>query len=95
MENDRNEEVLRAIDNCIRTDTQCIMIVVSNNNPVRYSAIKKKCCVERAIPTQVIIQKTIQPKDGSMRSLMSVATKVAIQLNCKLGMSLRTVFFGS
>lgn len=61
------------------------MIIVSNNNSLRYAAIKKKCCVDRAIPTQVIIQKTIQPKDNNMRSLMSVATKVAIQMNCKLG----------
>lgn len=62
-----------------------IVCVVSNNNADRYSSIKKKCCVDRAIPTQVLIHKTITPKDGNVRSLMSVATKVAIQINCKLG----------
>lgn len=51
----------------------------------RYSNIKKKCCVERAVPTQVLCQRTITPKGGNPRSLMSVATKVAIQINCKLG----------
>lgn len=85
IENDRNDEIMRAIDYSARNDSQCIMVIVSNNNAIRYAAIKKKCCVDRAIPTQVIIQKTITPKDGNMRSLMSVATKVAIQLNCKLG----------
>ncbi|XP_063698509.1 protein aubergine-like [Culicoides brevitarsis] len=85
IENDRNDEILRAVENCARQDTQLIMLIISNNNPGRYSAIKKRCCVDRAIPTQVIVQKTITPKDGNMRGLMSVATKVAIQLNCKLG----------
>lgn len=50
----------------------------------RYSSIKKKTCVDRAIPTQVIRSKTIEPKGGRGPN-MSVATKVAIQMNCKLG----------
>lgn len=85
IESDRNEEVLRAIDDCIRADPQLIMIIVTNNNSSRYAAIKKKCCVDRAIPTQVVVLKTITPKGGNVRGLMSVGTKVAIQLNCKLG----------
>jgi aubergine len=51
----------------------------------RYSAIKKKCCVDRGIPTQVMVHRTITPKGGNPNSLKSVATKVAIQMNCKLG----------
>lgn len=82
---DRNEDILRALEECIRADPQMIMIVVSNNNQARYAAIKKKCCIERAIPTQVMVQKTITPKGGNVRGLLSVGTKVAIQLNCKLG----------
>lgn len=78
IESDRNEEVLRAIDDCIRADPQLIMIIVTNNNSSRYAAIKKKCCVDRAIPTQVVVLKTITPKGGNVRGLMSVGTKVAI-----------------
>lgn len=48
----------------------------------RYSNIKKKCCVDRAVATQVVCQRTITPKKGSV---LSIATKVAIQINCKLG----------
>lgn len=59
-------------------------------NPVRcptsYSNIKKKCCLDRAIPTQVIRHETITPKSGKpLSSLLSVATKVVIQMNCKMG----------
>jgi aubergine len=32
-----------------------------------------------------MVHKTITPKGGNPRTLMSVATKVAIQMNCKLG----------
>lgn len=62
VETDRNEEILRALEDCIRADPQLIMIVVSNNNAARYAAIKKKCCVDRTIPTQVMVLKTITPK---------------------------------
>lgn len=57
-----------------------IMCVVSNNKADRYSAIKKKCCVDKAVPTQVIVGKNLESRDA-----MSIATKVAIQMNCKLG----------
>lgn len=76
---------VRTLDNILNKDPQLIMCVVTNNKADRYTAIKKKCCVDRAIPTQVMVQKTITPKGGNVRTLMSVATKVVIQMNCKLG----------
>lgn len=59
-------------------------MVLANNHTFchRYSNIKKKCCVDRAVATQVLCQRTITPKKGSV---LSIATKVAIQINCKLG----------
>ncbi|XP_070167826.1 piwi-like protein Siwi [Polyergus mexicanus] len=57
-----------------------VLCVVSNNRSDRYAAIKKKCCVDRPVPSQVILQKNL---DG--RNAMTIATKVAIQMNCKLG----------
>lgn len=76
---------IRTLENVVNKDPQLIMCVVSNQKADRYTAIKKKCCVDRAVPTQVICQKTITPKGGNVRTLMSVATKVVIQMNCKLG----------
>lgn len=58
-----------------------IFFLVPNNNAERYGTIKKRTCVDRAIPTQVVTSKTA----NNQRGLMSVATKVAIQINCKLG----------
>lgn len=82
---DRVEDMLRGIDLACNQDPQLITIIVTNNNAARYASIKKRLCVDRAIPSQVLVHKTITPKDGNTRGLMSVATKVAIQLNCKLG----------
>ncbi|XP_077286182.1 piwi like RNA-mediated gene silencing protein aubergine [Arctopsyche grandis] len=57
-----------------------IFCVISNNKVDLYNAIKKKCCVDRAVPTQIVVGRTL-----SHKSAMSIATKVAIQMNCKLG----------
>lgn len=61
------------------------MIVVSDNNVALYDSIKKRLCVGRAIPAQVLKLKTSAQKHGNTRGLMNVATKVVMQLNCKLG----------
>jgi len=61
---------------------ELLMVCVPNNKSVDlYSAIKTKCCVKSPIPSQVITG-TIMGKE---KGLMSVATKVALQMNCKLG----------
>lgn len=56
------------------------MFAVSNNKGDRYAAIKKKCCVERPVPSQVVTKRSMTNK-----GVMSIATKIAIQLNCKIG----------
>ncbi|XP_034243669.1 piwi-like protein Siwi [Thrips palmi] len=60
---------------------QLIMCAVPNQRGDRYTAIKKKCCVERPVPTQVILCKNLNdPKKSG-----PVALKVAVQMNCKIG----------
>lgn len=85
LQDDRNNSYVMALEKCCAMDPQLIMAIVPNNNAERYSCIKKKTCVDRAVPSQVIVQRTIAPRQGKPPSgLMSVATKVAIQMNCKL-----------
>lgn len=85
IQNDSPAVYVDCLNRLVQQDPQMIFCVVSNDKADRYAAIKKKTCVERAIPTQVIKARTITPKGGNVRTLMSVATKVAIQMNCKLG----------
>ncbi|XP_013193160.1 piwi-like protein Siwi [Amyelois transitella] len=63
-----------------RRNPSLIMCVLARKTADRYEAIKKKCTVERAVPTQVVCGRNLTSK-----SAMSIATKVAIQINCKLG----------
>lgn len=59
---------------------QLILCLVPNNNKDTYDAIKKTCCIEYPVPSQVITSNILNgPK------ARSVITKVALQVNCKLG----------
>jgi aubergine-like protein len=62
-------------------DVQIILCVLPSNRKDRYDAIKKYCCIDNPVPSQVVLSRTLSKKQG----MMSVATKVLIQLNCKLG----------
>ncbi|CAG4975446.1 unnamed protein product [Parnassius apollo] len=63
-----------------RKNPALILCVLARNSADRYEAIKKKCTIDRAVPTQVVCGRNMTSK-----SAMSIATKVAIQINCKLG----------
>jgi len=65
----------------IKPETQIVVCIVPNNRKDRYDAIKKLCCVERPVPSQVVVTRTL----SKQQMLMSVCTKIGIQLNCKLG----------
>ena len=58
-----------------------VMVVIPNNKGEHYSAVKKLCCVEQPVPSQVMTSTVL----GKPKGLMSVATKVVVQMNCKLG----------
>lgn len=61
--------------------TDMVLCVLPNNRKDRYDTIKKFVCVEKPVPSQMVIGKTISKPD----LLTAVATKIAIQINCKLG----------
>ncbi|XP_039751696.1 piwi-like protein Siwi [Pararge aegeria] len=63
-----------------RKNPAMLLIILARNNTDKYGAIKKKCTVDRAVPTQVVCGRNMTSK-----SAMSIATKVAIQMCCKLG----------
>ncbi|KAI4503218.1 hypothetical protein M0802_001440 [Mischocyttarus mexicanus] len=79
LRDDRTGTYVDTIENYMsKRNTQFVFCVLSHNRTERYNAIKHKCCVDRPIPSQVIVQKNLSKG-------FSVATKVAIQMNCKMG----------
>ena len=59
----------------------CQNLEVPTPRDDRYAAVKKLCCVEKPVPSQVINLKTI----SNEKKVNSVVQKVALQINCKLG----------
>lgn len=59
---------------------QMIMVIVPNNKGDIYKAIKSVLCVESPVPSQVITLSLLQKG----KSLLSVASKVVIQMAAKL-----------
>ncbi|XP_022818139.1 piwi-like protein Siwi [Spodoptera litura] len=81
IRNDSPIEYANACENSIaRKNPAMILVVLARKVTDRYEAIKKKCTVDRAVPTQVVCARNM-----TANSAMSIATKVAIQINCKLG----------
>jgi len=81
LREDKSSTYAEVLENILSKNTpDLVFCVVSNNRSDRYAAIKKKCCVDRPVPSQVFLQKNL-----AGRNAMTIATKVAIQMNCKLG----------
>lgn len=81
LRDDRAETFLACIREGVQETTQMIVCILPTNRKDRYDAIKKCCCIEHPIPSQVIVGRTLAKK----QTIMSVATKIAMQINCKLG----------
>ena len=81
LPDNRPSTFLASLDTVIGMSPQLVMTVVPNNKGDHYAAIKKKCYLEKPIPSQVVTATVLSKPKG----LMSVATKVAIQMNAKLG----------
>ncbi|XP_010165418.1 piwi-like protein 2, partial [Antrostomus carolinensis] len=61
---------------------QLLLCLISGNRDDLYGVIKKLCCVQSPVPSQVINAQTLMGQMGKMRSVIQ---KVLLQLNCKLG----------
>ena len=60
---------------------QMIMVIIPNNKGDTYATVKKVTCIEIPTPSQCITATLLRKGKG----LVSIATKVAIQMASKLG----------
>ncbi|XP_034026965.1 piwi-like protein 2 [Thalassophryne amazonica] len=89
LRDDRTETYVKTIHSQLTSEPnlQLVVCIITGNRDDLYSAIKKLCCVQSPIPSQAINVRTIsQPQ-----KLRSIAQKVLLQMNCKLGGELWTV----
>ncbi|XP_076107273.1 piwi-like protein 1 [Mytilus galloprovincialis] len=81
LPDDRNLSYITGLRQTVESTTQLVLCVLPHSKEDCYNAIKKFCCVDHPVPSQVVLSRTIFKK----QNLQSVSTNIAIQLNCKLG----------
>ncbi|XP_055349557.1 piwi-like protein 1 [Paramacrobiotus metropolitanus] len=86
---DVSRSYIKRIKELYHPGLKLIMAVFSNPTKDRYDAFKQLCC-RRHCASQVILAKTISGAPGKIKS---VATKVCMQLNAKLGGDIWTMHF--
>lgn len=80
--NDNNtSSFLRTIKDNMTSNTQMVVCLLPTNKKDLYDGIKKLCCIDQPVPSQCLVSNTLRKKER----IMSVATKIAIQMNIKLG----------
>jgi len=78
---DDPNSIIQTLKERIADRTQMVVVIVSSKRKDRYDAIKRICCLELPVPSQVVTSAIIEDE----KKRRSVVTKVAIQMNCKLG----------
>ncbi|CAO2636110.1 Piwi-like protein 4 [Lemmus lemmus] len=78
---ERPAAFLRAIQLHVDPDVQLVMCILPSNQKDYYDTIKKYLSSDCPIPSQCVLARTLT-KQGMM---MSLATKIAMQMTCKLG----------
>lgn len=87
LDNDRTETYVNCLRKHIAAKTQIVVLICPTARDDRYAAIKKICCAEIPVPSQVINSRTLS-NDAKNRSIVQ---KIALQMNCKLGGTLWSV----
>ncbi|XP_060643492.2 piwi-like protein 2 [Anolis sagrei] len=90
LKDDRMETYVRAIKSLLTSEStiQLVVCIITGTRDDLYGAIKKLCCVQTPVPSQVINARTITTQPHKLRS---IAQKILLQINCKLGGELWSV----
>jgi len=81
LPDDRTDSYIKQMRTLVNQSVQLFMMIFPAQKADRYSAVKKLCCIESPVPSQVVCLKTI----SNEKRLSAVAQKIALQMNCKLG----------
>ncbi|NWT57272.1 PIWL2 protein, partial [Erythrocercus mccallii] len=84
LRDDRIESYVRSIQGSLGSQdkVQLLLCIIPSGRDDVYGAIKKLCCVQTPVPSQVISAQSLTGHPGKIRS---VVQKVLLQINCKLG----------
>nr|CAQ03959.1 piwi-like protein 1 [Isodiametra pulchra] len=83
LQSNRIEDLIAQLRN-VHSETQGLqlaIVVLPDNRADRYNAIKRQCYVETPVPSQCVLNRTLNNEKG----FMSVVSKLALQINVKMG----------
>ncbi|XP_070621455.1 piwi-like protein 2 isoform X2 [Erythrolamprus reginae] len=84
LKDDRIETYARAMKSLLSSEgsIQLVVCIITGSKDDLYRAIKRLCNVQNPVPSQVINVRTISTHYAKLRS---IAQKILLQINCKLG----------
>ncbi|XP_053540407.1 piwi-like protein 1 isoform X1 [Ictalurus punctatus] len=77
---DRQEALLRALQQRVGQQVQMVVVILSANRKDKYDCVKKYLCVDCPTPSQCVVARTL----SRPQTLMTIATKISLQMNCKM-----------
>lgn len=87
LDDDRTETYIQSLRRELNAETQIVVAICPTSRDDRYAAIKKICCAELPIPSQVINSRTLS-NEAKNRAIVQ---KIALQMNCKMGGTLWSI----
>lgn len=87
LADDRTETYAIELRRLLQSDTQMVVCICPTSRDDRYATIKKICCHEKPVASQVINSRTL----SNQQKIRSIVQKILMQMNCKLGGSLWTI----
>ncbi|XP_029294816.1 piwi-like protein 1 [Cottoperca gobio] len=84
---DHQESLLRSLQHNVGPQTQMVVVVLSSSRKDTYDSVKKYLCVDCPCFSQCVLSRTL----SRPQMLMTVSTKIALQMACKMGGELWSV----
>lgn len=81
LPDDRSDTYAIALRTKLTADTQMAVFICPTSRDDRYAVIKKICCSENPVASQVINARTLANREKNR----SIVQKILMQMNCKLG----------
>jgi len=83
VDSTRTPDIKKGLDNVLNKGVRMVVVVIPNNKSDAYAMVKKTCLLNKPTPSQVVTGTVL--KKWVPKGIQSVATKIAIQMACKLG----------
>ena len=81
VQDDRVQAYVQALEQNFNDEAKLMLCMIPSKDKTKYDAIKQLLCLRRPKPSQVVTARLIQTN----KNTLGVATKIALQINCKLG----------